>query len=154
MGVMVGPIMGPVLGGWLTENYSWRWCFYVNVPIGALTLAILWLLLPSRPRTERRFDGFGFGMIALGVASFQLMLDRGQHEDWFQSWEILIEGGIAIAALWVAVVHLATARRPLFERALFGDRNLVAGMFRSEEHTSELPSLMRISYAVFCLKTK
>ncbi|API59872.1 EmrB/QacA family drug resistance transporter [Tardibacter chloracetimidivorans] len=129
MGVMVGPIMGPVLGGWLTENYSWRWCFYVNVPIGALTLAILWLLLPSRPRTERRFDGFGFGMIALGVASFQLMLDRGQHEDWFQSWEILIEGGIAIAALWVAVVHLATAKRPLFERALFRDRNLVAGMF-------------------------
>src|SRR3546814_6317719 len=52
MGVMVGPIMGPVLGGWLTENYSWRWCFYVNVPIGALTLAILWLLLPSRPRSE------------------------------------------------------------------------------------------------------
>src|SRR3546814_6748684 len=104
-------------------------------------------------------------MIALGVASFQLMLDRGQHEDWFQSWEILIEGGIAIAALWVAVVHLATARRPLFERALFGDRNLVAGMFfmlligaitlaRSEEHTSELQSLMRISYDVFCLKKK
>src|SRR3546814_16860961 len=61
--------------------------------------------------------------------SVQLMLDRGQHEDGFQSWEILIEGGIAIAALCVAVVHLATARRPLFERALFGDRNLVAGMF-------------------------
>ena len=128
MGVMVGPIMGPVIGGWLTESYNWRWVFYVNVPVGALTFAILWFLLPSRPKRLRSFDITGFAMISIAVASFQLMLDRGQQEDWFSSWEIMIEAMIAAAALWVGVVHLATAEKPLFERALFKNRNLVLGM--------------------------
>ncbi|WCM29091.1 DHA2 family efflux MFS transporter permease subunit [Sphingomonas sp. QA11] len=128
MGVMVGPIMGPVIGGWLTESYNWRWVFYVNVPVGALTFAILWFLLPSRPRRTRSFDLTGFAMISIAVASFQLMLDRGQQEDWFSSWEIIIEAMIAAAALWMGVVHLATAEKPLFERVLFTNRNLVMGM--------------------------
>lgn len=128
MGVMVGPIMGPVIGGWLTENYDWRWCFYVNVPVGVLTFAILWALLPSREKTERSFDGVGFGLIAVGIGALQLMLDRGQGEDWFQSWEIIVETGIAIACLWMAVIHLATAKKPLFDRRLFQNRNLVTGM--------------------------
>lgn len=128
MGVMVGPIMGPVLGGWLTENYNWRWVFYVNVPIGIATFALMWALLPSRAVVRRRFDLFGFSMLALGIAAFQLMLDRGQGEDWFNSWEIVLEGGVALAAMWVAVVHLATARNPLFDRRLFADRNLRVGM--------------------------
>ena len=129
MGVMVGPIMGPVIGGWLTENYNWRWVFYVNVPVGILTFALLWWLLPSRPRGTRSFDLFGFAMISVAVASFQLMLDRGQQEDWFQSWEIVTEGLVSLAALWMAVTHLATAKKPLFDRALFTNRNLVTGMF-------------------------
>ena len=129
MGVMVGPIMGPVIGGWLTESYNWRWCFYVNVPVGILTLAIMWFLLPSRPREERSFDWTGFAAIAIAVASFQLMLDRGQEQDWFSSWEIVIEGMIAAAALWIAIVHLATAKKPLFDRHLFYNRNLITGMF-------------------------
>ncbi len=128
MGVMVGPIMGPVIGGWLTESYNWRWVFYVNVPVGALTFAILWFLLPSRPRRTRSFDLTGFAMISIAVASFQLMLDRGQQEDWFSSWEIIIEAMIAAAALWMGIVHLATAEKPLFERTLFTNRNLVMGM--------------------------
>ena len=128
MGVMVGPIMGPVIGGWLTQSYNWRWVFYVNVPVGALTFAILWFLLPSRPRRTRTFDITGFALISIAVASFQLMLDRGQQEDWFSSWEIMIEAMIAAAALWMGVVHLATARKPLFDRALFMNRNLVMGM--------------------------
>jgi len=128
MGVMVGPIMGPVIGGWLTESYNWRWVFYVNVPVGALTFAILWFLLPSRPKRTRSFDITGFAMISIAVASFQLMLDRGQQEDWFSSWEIIIEAIVAAAALWMAVVHLATAQKPLFDRALFTNRNLVMGM--------------------------
>lgn len=128
MGVMVGPILGPVIGGYLTDNFSWRWCFYVNVPVGALTLAILWFLLPSRPKAKRSFDFTGFAFIGIAVASFQLMLDRGQNADWFASWEIVIEGLVALAALWVAVVHLATARKPLFDRHLFKNRNLVMGM--------------------------
>jgi len=129
MGVMVGPILGPVLGGYLTDNFNWRWVFYVNVPVGALTFAILWFLLPSRPRAERSFDLTGFIFIGLAVSSFQLMLDRGQDQDWFSSWEIIIEGLIAISALWMGIVHLATARKPLFSRHLFQNRNLVMGMF-------------------------
>ncbi len=128
MGLMVGPIMGPVIGGWLTESYNWRWVFYVNLPVGLLTFAILWFLLPSRPRDHRSFDITGFALIGIAVASFQLMLDRGQQEDWFSSWEIMIEAGVAIGALWMGIVHLATARKPLFDRELFKNRNLVIGM--------------------------
>lgn len=125
MGIMIGPVAGPLLGGWLTENYNWRWVFYVNVPVGVITFALLWALLPSRPKTERSFDGVGFSMLALGLAAFQLMLDRGQSEDWWQSAEILIEGGVAIAMLWMVIIHFASAKQPLFERSLFKDRNLV-----------------------------
>lgn len=129
MGVMVGPIMGPVIGGWLTESYNWRWVFYVNVPVGAVTFGILWFLLPSRPRAQRSFDWLGFLFIGTAVASFQLMLDRGQDRDWFSSWEIVAEGMIAAAFAWMGIVHLATAKKPLFDRHLFGNRNLVTGMF-------------------------
>lgn len=129
MGIMVGPILGPMLGGWLTENFSWRWCFYVNVPFGVLTLALLWWLLPSKPRTDRRFDLFGFALLALAVASFQIMLDRGQQEDWWHSAEILIESGVALAAFWMWAVHMFTAERPMFERSLLLNRNMLTGMF-------------------------
>lgn len=128
MGMMVGPIMGPVIGGALTESYNWRWVFYVNLPVGIATFAILWLLLPTRPREQRSFDVTGFALIGIAVASFQLMLDRGQQEDWFSSWEIILEGCVAAAALWMAVVHLITAKKPLFDRELFLNRNLAVGM--------------------------
>jgi DHA2 family multidrug resistance protein len=128
MGVMVGPILGPVIGGYLTDNFNWRWVFYVNVPVGALTFAILWFLLPSRPKATRRFDFMGFAYIGIAVASFQLMLDRGQNQDWFSSWEIIIEGLVALAAFWMTLVHFITADKPLFDRHLFKNRNLVMGM--------------------------
>ena len=128
-GIMLGPILGPTLGGWLTDNFNWRWVFYVNVPVGALTFAILWFLLPSRPKATRSFDFTGFAFVGLAVASFQLMLDRGQNQDWFSSWEIITEGLIAIAAAWIALIHLATAAKPLFDRHLFKNRNLVTAMF-------------------------
>ncbi len=129
MGVMVGPIMGPVIGGWLTESYNWRWVFYVNVPVGALTFAILWFLLPSRPKAHRSFDIPGFVYLGVAVAAFQLMLDRGQSEDWFDSWEVIVEGLAALAFTWLAVFHFATAKKPLFDRHLFHNRNLVTGLF-------------------------
>ncbi len=129
MGVMVGPIMGPVLGGWLTESYNWRWVFYVNVPVGLATFAILWFLLPSRPKATRSFDFAGFVYLGVAVASFQLMLDRGQSEDWFESWEVIIEGLLALAFAWMAIVHFITAKNPLFDRAIFANRNLVTGLF-------------------------
>ena len=128
MGIMVGPIMGPVLGGWLTDNYNWRWVFYVNLPIGIACFAILWALLPSRPIARRRFDLFGFSLLAIAVASLQLMLDRGQSEDWFQSWEVWIEGMIALCAAWMFFVHLFTAKNPMFDRTLLANRNLVTGL--------------------------
>ena len=128
MGIMVGPILGPVVGGWLTDNYEWRWCFYVNVPIGIACFAILWALLPSRPLVRRGFDLFGFAMLAIAISVFQLMLDRGQTQDWFSSWEVWTEGMVALGAAWMFFVQLFTARKPMFERSLFMNRNLLTGI--------------------------
>lgn len=128
MGIMIGPIMGPVLGGWLTENYDWRWVFYVNVPIGIACFAILWALLPSRPIRRRSFDAVGFLLLAVAISSLQLMLDRGQQQDWFQSWEVCLEGAIALSAAWMFGVHLATAKAPMFEASLLRNRNFATGL--------------------------
>src|SRR3546814_11462834 len=76
MGIMIGPILGPVLGGWLTESVNWRWVFYVNLPVGLLTLAMMWALLPATRKADRRFDLFGFSMLALGLAARHLMVDQ------------------------------------------------------------------------------
>ena len=123
MGVMIGPIIGPVLGGWLTETLSWRWVFFVNVPVGAVCLAILLAELPSHPVRRRRFDLFGFALIGITLASLQLLLDRGNHVDWFDALESWIYLICAAAAAWLAVIHLATAKDPLFDRRLFTDVN-------------------------------
>jgi DHA2 family multidrug resistance protein len=125
MGAMIGPIIGPVLGGWLTENWNWRWVFYVNLPVGLVALAILFAQLPSRQIRKRRFDLFGFAMVALALGGLQLLLDRGNQVDWFASVETWIYLGCAISAAWVGTIHLATARHPLFHRELFADRNFV-----------------------------
>ncbi|MDV3456972.1 DHA2 family efflux MFS transporter permease subunit [Sphingomonas sp. HF-S4] len=129
MGIMVGPIMGPVLGGWLTDNFNWRWVFYVNLPLGVICIAILWWLLPSRPVRKRRFDLFGFSLLALGISALQLMLDRGQGEDWLGSTEIWVEMLVAGIALWMFTVHMATGKNPMFERDLWKNRNLVTAIF-------------------------
>ncbi|WP_395638005.1 DHA2 family efflux MFS transporter permease subunit [Sphingorhabdus sp.] len=123
MGIMIAPILGPMIGGWLTENYNWRWVFYINLPIGIPTLAILWWLLPSRPINRRELDRFGFAMLAIGLATLQLLLDRGQQEDWLQSWEIIIELLVIVTALWMFAMHQITTNRPMFERLLVTDRN-------------------------------
>ncbi|MGN3975539.1 MDR family MFS transporter [Tsuneonella sp. SYSU-LHT278] len=129
MGIMIGPILGPLLGGWLTENWNWRWVFYVNVPLGAIALAILLAELPSRVIRSRRFDLFGFSMIALAIAALQMMLDRGAQEDWFDSPEIWFYAVAVVSCGWISVVHLATHRRgTLFNRALFADRNYVVSL--------------------------
>ena len=128
MGVMVAPISGPMIGGWLTESYSWRWVFYINVPIGIVTIAVLWWLLPTRAIVHRRLDYLGYILFALGLAALQLMLDRGQGEDWLNSTEIVIEMAIVIAMLWMFVVHVATARSPIFPRALLTNRSFVTAM--------------------------
>lgn len=127
-GVMIGPILGPVLGGWLTDNYNWRWVFLVNIPIGILCTVIMMRFMPKTETHRRNFDMFGFVLLALALAGLQLFLDRGQQEDWFSSWEIRIELGLAIAATWMFIVHMVTSKHPLFDRAMFKDRNFATGM--------------------------
>jgi DHA2 family multidrug resistance protein len=127
-GVMIGPILGPVLGGWLTDNYNWRWVFLVNLPVGILCTLVMLRFMPKTETHRRRFDMFGFGLLAVALAGMQLFLDRGEQEDWLSSWEIRIELGLAIAATWMVLVHMITAEHPLFDRAMFKDRNFATGV--------------------------
>lgn len=131
IGVMVGPIMGPVLGGWLTDTWDWRWVFFINVPIGIATAITGWALLSNRATAPRKFDFLGFGLLAVMLAGLQLMLDRGTQLDWFESTEIIVEAGLAAAALWMFVIHMATSRHPIVHAGLFRDRNLVAALIFS-----------------------
>ena len=125
MGVMVGPILGPTLGGYLTDLYDWRWVFYVNLPFGILATTGLLLFLPkSEAKPGMRFDSLGFGVLALGIGALQLMLDRGQDQDWFGSREIIVEAVLGGLGIYLFVVHLATAEKPFLSPRLFKDRNL------------------------------
>ncbi|MFV0280108.1 MAG: DHA2 family efflux MFS transporter permease subunit [Rhodoblastus sp.] len=128
VGVMVGPILGPMLGGWLTENYNWRWVFYINVPLGAVVVLGLMAALTESPKQNARFDWFGFATLGIAVGALQLMLDRGQNEDWFSSTEIVIEFAISLLAFYLFLVHSATAKNPFIAPALFKDHNFPVGL--------------------------
>ncbi|NOU03624.1 MAG: multidrug efflux MFS transporter [Novosphingobium sp.] len=128
MGIMIGPILGPILGGWLTENWSWRAVFYVNVPLGALSLFLMITLLPSRPVARRKFDLTGFALLGTALTALQLLLDRGSRIDWFASGEAWIYAVLAASTTWMATIHFFTAREPLFNRRLFADPNYVVAM--------------------------
>jgi len=127
-GIMIGPILGPVLGGWLTDSFDWRWVFLVNLPVGILAALMLWRTMPRTAITKRRIDLAGFFMIAVAIGALQLFLDRGETNDWFQSWEVTIEAGLAIGFFWMFVVHTVTGREPIFERSMFTDRNFATGL--------------------------
>ncbi|MDO9707976.1 DHA2 family efflux MFS transporter permease subunit [Paracraurococcus lichenis] len=129
MGVMVGPILGPTLGGYLTENLNWRWVFYVNLPFGVLAFLGLLLFLPKGGAAPgRRFDWTGFGVLALGLGALQIMLDRGELKNWFGSPEIQIEATLAGLGIYLFVVHLMLAERPFIPPRIFRDRNFAAGL--------------------------
>ena len=128
MVVMIGPISGPFIGGFLTETLNWRWVFYVNLPIGIPALVLLWWLLPSRPLVRRRLDVFGATVLGLGLCGLQLLLDRGEHNDWFSSKEAVIELLFALSAFWIFFVHTRTVAHPLFERSLMRDPNFLMGI--------------------------
>ena len=129
MGVMVGPILGPTLGGYLTDVYDWRWVFFINVPFGALALAGILASVSGEDRDRSRpFDAFGFVLLALGIGLLQLCLDRGLGQDWFDSGEIVGELFFGLLLLNMFAVHTATSTRPFFERQLFTDRNFLVGL--------------------------
>jgi DHA2 family multidrug resistance protein len=127
-GIMVGPIAGPVLGGWLTDAFSWRWTFFVNLPVGILAFLGAAVYLPRVAKRLRSFDFFGFAMLSLGVGALQLMLDRGEQVDWFSSAEIWIELALAIVGFWVFSVHLLTSKSPFIDPKIFLDRNFATGL--------------------------
>jgi len=127
--VMVGPIMGPTLGGYLTDNYTWRWVFYVNVPIGILAvLGLIFFLAEDKRDNLLNFDWAGFGFFAVGIGAMQFMLDRGTTKDWFSSSEIVIEGVLAGMGAYLFIVHFFTAKRTFIPRGLLRDRNYVSAL--------------------------
>jgi len=130
VGVMLGPILGPALGGWLTEDYNWRWVFFINLPIGIITLAGLYIFLPPADRRPLPdFDFFGFASLSLGIGALQLMLDRGELLGWFGSSEIVTEAVLAGLGFYLFIAHSATHRHPFISPVMFKDRNFLVGNF-------------------------
>lgn len=128
MGAILGPIIGPAMGGWLTDNMTWRWVFLINLPVGILAfIGLSAFLSETRAAGRVKLDFFGFSMLALAIGSLQLMLDRGQTQDWFNSLEICIEAGAAVFFGYLFVTHTLTAKKPFVDLALFADTNFLLG---------------------------
>jgi DHA2 family multidrug resistance protein len=131
MGVMVGPIIGPTLGGWLTDSYNWRWVFFINVPIGIVAIYGMWVYIrPDPPRRSQRFDAFGFATLSIALASLQMLLDRGQQNDWFSSAESWVELVLLVVAGVYFIVHtlLTPAVKSFVDYRLLKNRNYVFGL--------------------------
>ena len=124
IGVMLGPILGPSLGGYLTDSLSWRWVFYVNVPFGIATVAGLILFMrETDPQRERSFDWLGFGTLSLAIGALQLMLDRGEQVGWFTSSEIITYAVLAAGGAYLFLAHSFTSPKPFVPLSMFSDRN-------------------------------
>jgi DHA2 family multidrug resistance protein len=129
VGVLVGPIIGPTLGGWLTDSLSWRWAFYINLPIGIIAyMGILAAMPRDHADQSRPFDKMGFVLLSLAIALFQLMLDRGQTLGWFESTEIVAEAFFAGVMFFMFLAHILTSRHPFVDPHLFLDRNFGAAV--------------------------
>ena len=130
VGVMVGPILGPTLGGYLTEFYDWRWVFLINLPFGILALLGILAFVPETKRDrERPIDWFGFALFGIAIGALQMMLDRGELKDWFSSPEIVVEAVLAGLCFYMFLVQMTTHPRPFLSPRLFRDRNFVTGLF-------------------------
>jgi DHA2 family multidrug resistance protein len=129
VGVMVGPILGPTLGGYLTEYYNWRWVFFINLPFGILALMGILAFVPETEKEkDKPIDFFGFALLSLAIGALQMMLDRGELLDWFSSNEIIVETVLAGLAFYMFIVHMLTHEHPFITPRLFRDRNLVTGL--------------------------
>ena len=128
MGVMVGPIVGPPLGGWLTDHYSWHWVFLINVPVGIVALLGVLASVPADDTRASRFDWRGFVFLATGIAALQLMLDRGNEKDWLGAVEIQFEFALAFLGFYLYWVHSRTSERPFVDLGLLHDRNFATAM--------------------------
>ncbi len=128
-GIMVGPILGPMLGGWLTENADWRWVFYINLPVGLMAFYGIARYLPESKPASERLDMFGFATLSVAIGLLQMFLDRGELLDWFSSIEIRLEAFGALVAFALFAVHTwTTTGISFFNRALLRDRNFVTGL--------------------------
>ena len=128
MGVMMGPIMGPSLGAWLTETYSWHWVFFVNIPFGIVTVAGLLVFMDETKKDrDLRFDWFGFAALAIGIGSLQMALDRGEQLGWLESNEIIAEVIVSIIGFYYFFAHSFTTAKPFIQFAIFKDRNFIGG---------------------------
>ena len=129
MGVMIGPIMGPMLGGLLTEYYSWRWIFYINLPVGIATvLGLLAFMDETDTNRSLAFDWLGFAALSIAIGSLQLMLDRGEQLGWFDSNEIVLTALLSAVAFYFFIAHTLTSERPFIPIEIFRDRNFVVGL--------------------------
>src|SRR2546425_737228 len=132
LGIVVAPILGPVLGGWLTDSYSWRWVFYINIPVGVASILMTRAFIFDPPyirQESRRIDYWGLGMLAVGIGALQFVLDKGQEDDWFSSNTITTLAVIAAVTLGVLVVHELTTEDPVVDLRVFKERSYAVGVF-------------------------
>jgi DHA2 family multidrug resistance protein len=129
VGSVLGPVIGPTLGGYLTEYLDWRWIYFINVPVGLIALAGVLAFLPETKRDpDKRLDVFGFVTLAIGIGALQMMLDRGERQDWFESAEILVEAAVAALGLYLFAVHSLTTRQPFLDPRLLAARGFALGL--------------------------
>ena len=132
LGIVVAPILGPVLGGWLTDSYSWRWVFYVNIPVGIASIVMTKLYIFDPPylrREMQKVDYWGIGMLVVGIGALQIMLDKGQQEDWFSSSFITACAVVSAVTLVALVVHELTTEHPIVDLRVFKERSYAVGVF-------------------------
>ena len=132
LGIVVAPMLGPVAGGWLTDNYSWRWVFYINVPIGVLAVILTQAFIFDPPylRRERTgIDYWGIGLLVIGMGSLQIMLDKGQEDDWFSSHFIVTLAVLAVVGLGGLIIRELKARYPIIDLSIFKFRTYAIGTF-------------------------
>src|SRR5215468_1973671 len=132
LGIVVAPMLGPVLGGWLTDNYSWRWVFYINIPVGIMSIIMTKLFIfdpPYLKRTSTKVDTWGIGMLAVGIGALQVMLDKGQQEDWFSSNWITSLAIVSVLMLAMFIIHELRTGDPVLHLKVFKERTYATGVF-------------------------